>query len=168
MRALGVDPGERRIGLAVSDEDGVLAMPLKTLERAGDVSGAAEAVAREARDASVERIVVGLPVKLDGTEGPAARRARALGRAIARHAEAPMTFWDERLTTAQAERALSEIDVRGAHRRRVVDQSAAALLLQSYLDAHARSAGPGEEAEEHDVPVASDATKGSRAGTGSR
>ncbi|MCS6798092.1 MAG: Holliday junction resolvase RuvX [Myxococcota bacterium] len=142
---LAVDPGARRIGLAVSDETGRVALPLETLERApGEgVEALARRVAERARLASAHRVVVGLPVRLDGREGPAARAARRLGQAVARASGLRVEYWDERLSTVQAERALRAAGVPGRHRRGMVDRTVATLLLQSYLDAIAsRRAGP--------------------------
>jgi len=134
MRRLGVDPGERRIGLALSDEDGRVAMPLRTVVRQGDGAEAVRAIAEEARRSEVCEIVVGLPLALDGTEGISARRSRAFAARVGRLASVPVVMWDERLTTAAAERSLREAGVRGKRRREVVDQAAATLLLQTYLD----------------------------------
>ncbi len=136
MRVLAVDPGERRVGLAISEGIGSLALPLDTLERRGEGTEATAArIAAVAAREQVGHIVVGLPLRLDGREGLAARRARALGEAIARHARLPVEYWDERLTTVQAEADLRRIGVRGARRRAVVDQAAATVLLRSWLAA---------------------------------
>lgn len=146
MKALGVDPGERRIGLAIGEDDVGVALPLETVA-AGPA--AARVVAEVVRSEEVDEVVVGLPLRLDGTEGPSARRARALGESIARELGRPVQYWDERLTTAAANRALSEMGVRGRDRRKVVDQSAAALILQGYLDAHRRASGEEPWLEEN-------------------
>ena len=130
MRILGVDVGARRIGLALSDEGGVIAMPWRTIE-----GGGAKEVARQAGEAAAGTIVVGLPLKLDGSEGEAARKVRAFGAAMKKHVNASIVYWDERLTTVQAHGALREMGMDGRKRRKVVDQTAATLLLQSYLDA---------------------------------
>jgi putative Holliday junction resolvase len=142
VRVLGVDPGSKRIGLALSDEDRTLASPLETV----DVDGRDAAVARVvtlARAHAVTALVVGLPLRLDGTEGPEAGRARALGDRLSADLEVPVVYWDERFTTAQAERELSAVGKRGPARRAVVDQAAATLLLQSWLDAQSGPAEPG-------------------------
>jgi putative Holliday junction resolvase len=148
VKRLGVDPGSVRIGVAVSDEDGMLASPLATVDaRKPD---AAREVADHARREDAKEIVIGLPLTLAGKEGDAARRARALAKAIAKHTDVPLVMWDERLTTAEATRALAASEVRGKKRRAMVDRVAATVLLQSYLDARARkrwdeetSDGPG-------------------------
>jgi putative holliday junction resolvase len=134
MRVLGIDPGSRRIGLAISDESGLIAMPLAALA----VSGAAQVVAKLAAEVarlSAERVVVGLPLRLDGRESDAARSARRLSSQLAEASGLEVVLWDERLTTKAAERALREGGVRGEKRRAAVDSIAAALILQSYLDA---------------------------------
>jgi putative Holliday junction resolvase len=87
-------------------------------------------------DEDVALLVVGLPLRLDGTEGEAARRARAFGEVLGAAFGVEVAFWDERLTTVAAERSLSEMGRRGTKRREVVDQSAATILLQGYLDAN--------------------------------
>jgi putative Holliday junction resolvase len=140
VRILGVDPGSRRVGLALSDEDGRVALPLDTLERRGE-DEAARAVAARARVEGAGAIVMGLPLDMDGSEGAAARRARRFADAVSRAGEVPVVLWDERLTTVAAERALREAGVRGKDKKRVVDQAAATVLLQGYLDAQARRGG---------------------------
>jgi putative Holliday junction resolvase len=136
MRILGVDPGSRRIGLALSDEGGTLASPLATVERAG-FEAAVAAVARIAQENEVRTIVIGLPLRLDGREGPEAQRARVFGEALRAAAGdgVDICYLDERFTTAQAERALRAAGRRGRKQRAVVDQVAATVLLQGYLDA---------------------------------
>lgn len=134
MRRLGIDPGMRRVGLALSDEDGTFASPLKTLQRTSD-SALIEALVGEARSHGVGEFVLGLPLRLDGGEGVEAKRARALKRALESASALPVALWDERLTSAAAERELRGVGLRGARKKAVLDQAAATLLLQSYLDA---------------------------------
>jgi putative Holliday junction resolvase len=141
---LGVDPGERRIGLAVSDDAGEIASPHATV----DVRGREQAVrdvAAAAAQLAVERIVVGLPLKLDGSEGEASRRARGFAERLRALTGLDIVLWDERLSSRAAERALRESGMRGDKRRQTVDRVAAALILQSYLDAQHAQAG-----HEHD------------------
>lgn len=132
---LGVDVGTVRVGVARSDPSGALATPVATLSR--DVAGGADldelvALVR-AHDAA--GVVVGLPRTLRGTEGPAAQAARAYADALAaRIAPLPVQLTDERLTTVSAQRRLGESGVRGRARRAVVDQQAAVILLQDWLD----------------------------------
>jgi putative Holliday junction resolvase len=147
MRVLGVDPGARRIGVAVSDEDGVLATPERTIEVRGGAAGldrALDVLARVVREQAAAEVVIGLPLKLDGREGEASRRARRFARGLERRVEAKVVLWDERMTTVQAERALREGGVRGAKQRQVVDRAAAAVILQSYLDARRGRDGDGD------------------------
>jgi putative Holliday junction resolvase len=135
-RVLAVDLGERRIGLALSDPSGTLASPLRTLQATGDPDRDRLAVVTAAREAEAQVIVVGLPRSLSGREGPAARRARAEASALAEVAgEIRVELHDERFTTRDAERALGAAGKRGRERRARVDAAAAAIILQSYLDA---------------------------------
>jgi len=139
---MAMDPGTRRIGLALSDEDEMLASPHATIERKSRAQAITD-VAAKVRESGAGLLIVGLPLRLDGTEGPEARRARELGDAVAAAAEADVEYVDERFTTVLAERALSGAGVRGKRRRGVVDQAAAAVLLQGYLDGR-RGASPEE------------------------
>ena len=141
-RSLGLDPGERRIGVAVSDPSGTIASPHGFIDTASDdtVVRLHELIA----EFDIERIVVGLPVSLDGHEGPAARRARALGDEIAGAVDVPVHYHDERFTTVTAEDALIEGGVRRKERKEKRDQVAAAVMLQGYLDSRAH------DGEDHD------------------
>ena len=145
-RVLAVDWGERRIGLAVSDPQGVIAIGLDTLE----VSGAGQAAARVAdvaREQGAERIVVGLPLLMSGERGEAAEAADRFAAQLERQSGLPVELYDERLTTALSQRRLRETGVRTGHARARVDQGAAVALLESYLmrlAARARDAGPAE------------------------
>jgi putative Holliday junction resolvase len=132
---LGLDLGARRIGLAISDERGVLAFPVGYLERAGlerDLVALRALVAER----GATRIVVGLPLQLDGREGAGARAAREFARALGEATSLRVELMDERLTTALAERALREAP-RAARRGRkqVIDAMAATLMLRSWLEA---------------------------------
>jgi putative Holliday junction resolvase len=137
MRWLGLDIGEKTIGVAVSDEGEVVATPLRTLPRRGG-SGDLEAVGQVLQEIGAGGVVLGLPLTLEGHEGDAARRVRALGSRLADHLGCPVHYWDERFTTVQAEQALLEGNVRRRRRREVVDKVAASIILQSFLD---RAAG---------------------------
>ena len=134
MRTLGLDIGERRIGVAVSDPAGRVATPLKVLD-ARAVLGDPAVLRRIIDDYEVERIVVGLPLTLSGEEGPQARIARAAGEKLARSLPTPVVYWDERLSSAEARRSMSDAGVRDAEKRGRIDMVAAALFLQSFLDA---------------------------------
>jgi len=139
MRVLGLDVGDRRIGVALSDETGTLASPLPTLERVGPRQDL-KAVAALARAHGAREIVVGLPRTLAGEIGPQAEKVQAFAQALRPVAQVPVTFWDERLTTVMAERALIEGEVSRRRRKGLVDQVAAVLILQSWLDARPRAA----------------------------
>ena len=135
-RIVGIDPGQARIGVAISDEEGSIAFPRETVPARGGTAEAARRIRAVLSDEEISLAVVGLPLRLDGSEGEAARRARAFGEALGAALEVDVVFWDERLTTVAAERSLREMGRRGAKQREVVDQSAATILLQGYLDAN--------------------------------
>ena len=142
-RVLAVDWGERRIGLAVSDPQGVIAIGLDTLQVSG-VEQAATRVAEAAREHEAERIVVGLPLLMSGERGEAAQAAERFAAMLERRSGLPVETYDERLTTALSQRRLRETGVRTGHARARVDQGAAIALLESYLmrlAARARDAG---------------------------
>ena len=132
-RVMGIDPGTRRHGVAVSDELGMLARPVATVNAAGEEAGVGE-LTDLARSLGVERIVVGLPRHMNGSEGERAQAARQLAENLASRTGLPVILWDERLTTRGAERVLIAADLPRAHRRRIIDQQAAQWILQSYLD----------------------------------
>jgi len=135
MRILGVDLGERRIGIAASDLLGVTAQPVGVLEAKSEAEDIAR-VRERAEERRAGKIVIGLPLNMDGSEGAAARKARRFAAALEREAGLEVELWDERLTTVEAERMLIAANQRRARRRQVRDRVAAALILQSYLDAH--------------------------------
>lgn len=139
MRALGLDLGTKTIGLAVSDELGLTAQGLPTVERRGPRKDL-EALRQVVEAYGVERFVLGLPLNMDGSEGPRAEATRRFGDALAAATGLPVLYWDERLTTVAAQRALLEADVSRRKRREVIDQVAASLILQGWLDAQPRSA----------------------------
>lgn len=133
-RVLALDPGTKRFGVALSDELGWTAQPLETYERRSldaDVAYIQELV----RVHNVRRVVMGLPLRLDGRVGPEAEEAQRLTEALERALPVPVVTWDERFTTKSAEQILIEANVSRKKRRGAADRVAAALLLQSYLDA---------------------------------
>jgi putative holliday junction resolvase len=140
VRALGLDVGTKTIGVAITDEANVAAHPLTVLERAGNARDSVQIAALVAAH-GVTDVVVGIPYELSGRAGHRARRVRELaaalrarlGDAVSHHEQ------DERFTTAEAERVLLEADLSRAKRRRVIDQQAAALILQAWLDASRRT-----------------------------
>ena len=134
MRFMGIDPGARRVGLSLGDDESAFAAPHKTLERKDDPS-LVSALICEAREQAVETLVLGLPLRMNGLEGPEAKRARLLAKALERQGKLAVILWDERLTTVGAERQLRASGLRGDKKKALIDQAAATLLLQSYLDA---------------------------------
>jgi putative Holliday junction resolvase len=140
-RVLGVDLGERRIGLAISDEERRLAFPAGHLERSA-LARDLEALRALAADRGATRIVVGLPLHLDGREGTGARAAREFARKLGEATSLPVELLDERLTTVEAERALREAPRKTRRaRKQVIDAMAATLLLRGWLDAQPRGEG---------------------------
>jgi len=132
-RVLAVDPGSRRVGLALSDELRRLASPLRTLD-AEPAETLAERVAAVAREVGAVELVVGLPTNLDGTAGEAARSARALADGLKKSTRLPVSLQDERLSSVAAERHLVGSGVRRRQLRGLVDQLAAALVLETFLE----------------------------------
>jgi putative Holliday junction resolvase len=134
MRILAIDHGTKRMGIAVSDELKLIAQPLEFIP----AEPFAEFLARLKqllREKEVELVVVGMPRNMDGSYGPAALKVQGFAAALKAALTVPIQTWDERLTSAQANRFLLEGNVRRQQRKAKVDKTAAALLLQSYLDA---------------------------------
>lgn len=134
-RALGLDVGERRIGVAIADELGMIASPLAMIERRrGDLAEIGDL----ARSRNVDKLVIGLPTGMSGREGPQAATVRAFATELMAviDPELRIEFWDERLTTAVAERALRDQGKKRNRRKGEVDAMAAAVILQGYLDRH--------------------------------
>lgn len=130
-RALGVDPGSARIGLALSDELGCMAHPLRTLKASPE--SAAE-IAAAAEESGSRTIVIGLPRNMNGTYGLAAEKSRVLAEAVRQRTSAKVILWDERLTTAAATKRLQEAGRNSREQRGVIDQAAAVQILQDWLD----------------------------------
>ena len=134
-RMLGVDYGEARIGLAVSDPTGTIATPIEALEATG--SGDPQNVADIAAEREASTIVVGLPLSLDGTHGPAARKVSAFCNRLRKVTDLPVVTWDERMTTVEAQSLLrtaghSPAKARGKERGRI-DSASAAIILNAYI-----------------------------------
>lgn len=136
MRALGIDLGEKRIGVALSDSAGTMATPYEVVHRSGSRTRDHERIAALAEEAGAELLVVGLPLSLDGSKGPAARAVEAEVEELSVQVGLPVELWDERLSTVEATRRLRAAGVRGPKRRHVIDQVAATVILQSWLDAN--------------------------------
>ena len=133
MRILALDFGKKRIGVAISDELGITAQGLPTVER----TNIREDLARLAglvRERAVERIVLGFPLHLSGAEGRQAQRVKEFGERLARAAGVPVEYFDERLTSVEANRVLRESGISIEKRARAVDRLAAVILLEGYLD----------------------------------
>lgn len=129
----GLDLGEKTIGIAVCDPDRRVATPIATIRR-GKFAGDAARIAELARTRAVVGVVIGLPLNMDGSEGPRAQSTRAFARNLGRILALPVAFWDERLSTAATERDLIGIDVSRAKRSAKIDESAAAYILQGAID----------------------------------
>jgi putative Holliday junction resolvase len=139
-RILGIDYGERRIGLAISDPTATIAQPLPTLLRRRGKRPPIAAIARLAEEHQVDEIVLGLPLTLEGEESDWTREVRAFGEKLAERTGRPIRFVDERLTSARAERASRDLGLRRRERQQKerVDAAAAMLILQTYLDRRTR------------------------------
>ena len=134
MRILGIDYGDARIGLALSDETETLAGPLPTYHSVS-MRRDADYIAGLVREKDVGRVVLGLPLNMDGSKGGRASKTEAFGRVIAKITEIEVVYKDERLSTVEAERRLSMGGMRREKQKNVVDAAAAQIILQSYLDA---------------------------------
>jgi putative Holliday junction resolvase len=143
MRALGLDLGERTIGVALSDQTGLIATALTVLERHGGTVDL-DAVAALCREHGVGEVVLGLPLGLDGRPGPRALATRAFGKRLGAHLEAaqlaaPVRYHDERFSTVRAQAVLLEADLSRGKRKKVIDAVAAQDILQGWLDRQRRS-----------------------------
>jgi putative Holliday junction resolvase len=134
MRVLGVDLGSKRIGIAVSDRSGTIASPLTVLQRSGSVARDHQQIAALVREEEAEAVVVGLPLNMNGSTGPAAQAAIKEAKALATVVGVPVHTSDERRTTVSADRAMMEAGMNAVKRRKVVDKVAAAVILQHWLD----------------------------------
>jgi putative Holliday junction resolvase len=141
MRALGIDLGTKRVGVAVSDSNGAVATPIEVVQRTGDRPAEHRRLARLIEEWEADILVVGMPYSLDGSVGPAAAAAAAEVEELRVTIPVPIETYDERLTTVTADRSLMEMKLTATARRRMVDQVAAAVMLQAWLD-HRRLAPP--------------------------
>lgn len=133
MRYLGLDIGEKRIGVAVSDALGLTSQGLRTLERTGTDKDYCE-IARLVKEWEIGKIVVGLPRNMNGTYGPQSEKVKEFMQRLLEFIQVEVVYWDERLTTAAAQRTLLEGDITRKRRKQVVDKIAAVFILQGYLD----------------------------------
>jgi putative Holliday junction resolvase len=134
-RVLGLDLGDARIGVSISDPDRRLALPLGTVQ-VGRPPGELRAIADLVREHGVVRVVVGHPLSLDGSAGPRAHKTTELATALGALMAVPVELHDERFSTVEAERVLRDAGARGRRVRGAVDRTAATVILQSWLDAH--------------------------------
>ena len=134
MTIIGIDYGRKRLGIAVSDAGHRIATPLTVIER----RGAENAICRIVEEQGATGIVVGLPLRTDGKPGEMADEAAAFAEGLREQTNLPVEMWDERLSTAQAERTMLDADVSRANRKKNLDKAAARIILQSYLDAQQR------------------------------
>jgi putative Holliday junction resolvase len=135
VRALGVDLGSKRIGIAVSDRSGTIASPLTVIQRSGSVARDHRAIADLVDEEEAVAVVVGLPLDMSGAMGRAAQAAIAECERLATVVAVPVIPFDERRTTVTADQALMEMKMNAQARRRVIDKVAAAVMLQHWLDA---------------------------------
>jgi putative Holliday junction resolvase len=134
MRIMGIDYGEKRIGVAVSDPMGWTAQGLEVITKVNSREDAVKSVLELAEEYETELIVVGLPINMNGSHGPGAEKARKFASRLAEVSQIPVELWDERLTTMEAEKVLISANMRRSKRRKVIDKVAAVLILQGYLD----------------------------------
>ncbi|MCL6560132.1 MAG: Holliday junction resolvase RuvX [Firmicutes bacterium] len=134
MRIMGLDFGDKRIGVALSDPLGWTAQGLEVIQRGASVAADIKRIKEIVDKYQVERIVLGLPKNMDGSPGPAAEKVKSFAGNLAGVLKIPVDFWDERLSTVAAEKLLIEADMSRARRRKVVDKMAAVMILQGYLD----------------------------------
>tara|TARA_B100001142_G_scaffold318982_1_gene361832 strand:+ start:1023 stop:1433 length:411 start_codon:yes stop_codon:yes gene_type:complete len=134
MRAVGIDLGEKRIGVAISDSDGRVATPYETVARSGSRDQDHRLIRAIVEEVEAEILVVGLPLSLDGDEGKAALNARKEAELLQQVVAIPLAMHDERLTTVEAERMLQEQGLDAVQRRKIVDKVAASIILQAWMD----------------------------------
>ena len=134
-RALGIDLGSKRIGIAIGDRTGTIASPLQVLQRSGSSRRDHQAIAALVIEEEADIVVVGLPLNMNGSSGPAARAAIDEAAALATVVGVPVVTFDERRTTVTADQAMIEANMSAQARRRIVDKIAAAVMLQNWLDA---------------------------------
>lgn len=136
MRVLGLDYGSRTVGVAISDPTGMIAQPLKTItrERESALRKTLGELAALVAEYQVEKIILGLPLNMDDTEGERAEKTREFAQKLQQRTDVPIQWMDERLTTMQAQEILDESGMKRSEQKRVIDQVAAQLILQTYLD----------------------------------
>lgn len=156
MRFLGLDVGTKTIGLAVCDEEEIVATPIKTLARNGGIRDLS-AVATVYQEVDAQGLVLGLPLELAGTEGPAAIRIRTFGDKLQTHIKCPIFYWDERFSTVTVEKMLISGHVRRQDRKPLRDHLAATIILQTFIDFRKNQRYSDTSSESHcsdDLPSA--------------
>ena len=146
MRVMGLDVGTKTVGVAVSDALGFTAQGLRVVRRKNLRSDVGE-LKRVIREYEVSRVVIGLPLNMDGSEGPRAEASREFGALLSEATGLPIDYWDERLSTVAAERMLIEGDVSRERRKQVIDQVAASIILQGWLDSKATATEDWDDEE---------------------
>ncbi|AEF95065.1 Holliday junction resolvase [Desulfotomaculum nigrificans CO-1-SRB] len=137
MRVMGLDVGDKTIGVALSDPLGWTAQALEVIRRGDNLDKDLNRLAEIVQEYQVEQILVGLPKNMNGTLGPQGEKVLAFIERLKERIDLPVKTWDERLSTVAAERALLEADVSRSKRKKVIDKMAAAVILQGYLDSGA-------------------------------
>lgn len=148
MRIMGLDLGDKRIGVALSDPLGWTAQGLEVFESKGAGEAAIRKIKELVRKHEVDKVIVGHPRNMDGSHGPRAEKARTFAGRLAKALNLTVELWDERLTTVAAEKLLIEADMSRSRRRQVIDKMAAVLILQNYLDACSRKEKQNESSVE--------------------
>ncbi|HLQ32677.1 MAG TPA: Holliday junction resolvase RuvX [Chloroflexota bacterium] len=136
-RLMGLDLGEKRIGVAVTDVQQTMAFPERVLERRS-AKADRQALAALVGELEIDRVIIGLPLSMEGEFGPNAERARSFGQYLARALRVPVDYQDERLTTVEAEERLRASGLSPAERRQRIDAAAAAIILEDYMRDHAK------------------------------
>jgi len=132
-RVVALDVGDVKIGVAATDELGIAVSPLRTLRRTASVKADMREIESILADLRASEVVIGLPLSIDGGEGPQALKTRDFSQRLARRLRIPVILWDESLTSAEAEEELVRMDVSRARRREVIDQMAAVVILRGYM-----------------------------------
>ena len=145
MRALGIDLGSKRIGVATSDRSGTIATPLTVLKRSGSRESDYQAIAKLVDEYEIECVVVGLPLHMNGNYGDAAKSALAEVQQLTSVLSVPVLTFDERRTTVTADNILMEQNMNAQERRKVIDKVAAAVMLQSWLDGRRMTEAPNRD-----------------------
>ena len=138
MRIMGLDVGDKTIGVALSDPMGWTAQGLEVIRRKNDIQEDFQRLLEIIREYGVESILVGLPKNLNGTIGPQGEKVQAFVEQLKKEINLPVKTWDERLSTVAAEKVLLQADVSRSKRKKVIDKMAAAVILQGYLDSGAK------------------------------